>query len=899
VAKNKALKQKLRHPKPAAAVSNRKGPGPTDSTAAATNLDRQFARRLSSNLRFLFAPAVVAALPFILSRRLWADLWNGTRPLAWDGAGHYAIAQIYSQSIFPDTFGWTHAYFAGMPFPNFYPPVYYWLIALLQGSHLVSFSTAFKLVTFVPVLLVPASIWFLGRRVLQENHLAATAAALGSVALLLDERFLFPLPAGLDYFSTFQIGLYTQPLGFVFMVAWYALYANSRQSPSRLALCGLLLALTVLTNFFSGATAAVFVATTVIGDAVLYFRETDSERRSLELRTLTAHLASPLLAACLTLFWVVPVLGQYGYFVTRPYVIEAGQLMTPYLWLWYALAIAGSVLWLRRPTRAALSYISACMVLAIAATFATVLSPRWFPLQAPRFLITLNFLLTVPVGLLVVAGFRWLAWLLGEVDRKGQILSIGRVRYTTATALVLLAIFVLTSPAPRWGNARSFFKEGEKSEIDELLSFASGHRDGRYLVEVINPTLTPAYADSSFDARALNSYLGAQGNETLVAVFHEASPNALFMLPAVNALSSYPDSFGVSSALADDLDFVAQPLSKHIERAKLLGVKYVVMRTPTMKEKLAKELLIGARHDFGWWSIYELKDEPPQRARVLPYSPALVVSALKFKLRRSNEWSFTRLTEEQFADGWFDVLLAHSPDDKIDQLNNLERFGALVVEAYDYNDQNRAYDVLKQFAQDRELILLSDDSQLFRRIQSSRADFPKLDIIERANLGLGDQMEALQPAHHYRDNPIRRAWGAIRLALDKSKLPVAHGGDYIPTELAQNKISIGTQSVKRDSPVPVLIANTFHPNWRREDGETIYAATPFYTLTFAAGPVRLIYGRVWYERLAIWVSVGALAIVCLWLIWSSQSANSQPLDQAAKSLRRRLRSVGLDRPVGS
>jgi hypothetical protein len=105
--------------------------------------------------------------------------------------------------------------------------------------------------------------------------------------------------------------------------------------------------------------------------------------------------------------------------------------------------------------------------------------------------------------------------------------------------------------------------------------------------------------------------------------------------------------------------------------------------------------------------------------------------------------------------------------------------------------------------------------------------------------------------------------------------------------------------VKRDSPVPVLIANTFHPNWRREDGETIYAATPFYILTFADGPVRLIYGPVWYERLAIWVSVVTLAIVCLWLIWSSQNATSQPLDQAAKSLRRRLRSVGLDRPVGS
>lgn len=143
---------------------------------------------------------------------------------------------------------------------------------------------------------------------------------------------------------------------------------------------------------------------------------------------------------------------------------------------------------------------------------------------------------------------------------------------------MLLTIFILSSPAPRWGNAKAFYKAGEKNDINELLAFADGHRDGRYLVEVINPTLTPAYADASFDARALNSYLGAQGNETLAAVFHEASPNSLFMLPAVDALSSYPDSFGISSTLADDLDFSTQPLSKHIECTRLLGVKYIVSR---------------------------------------------------------------------------------------------------------------------------------------------------------------------------------------------------------------------------------------------------------------------------------------------------------------------------------
>src|SRR5437764_6556753 len=94
----------------------------------------------------LFPLFALIALPLILSRRLWQEIWSGVLSRGWDGTGHYAIAQIYNSSIFPDTFGWTNSYFGGMPFPNFYPPLFYWLVALLQHTHLFSFATAFKLV---------------------------------------------------------------------------------------------------------------------------------------------------------------------------------------------------------------------------------------------------------------------------------------------------------------------------------------------------------------------------------------------------------------------------------------------------------------------------------------------------------------------------------------------------------------------------------------------------------------------------------------------------------------------------------------------------------------------------------------------------------------------------------
>ena len=857
VAKVKSSAPKALHQRQAHPGASRNTPDPP--TRPALWLKRQFKQIVSNGQ--LFTLLLITALPIALSRSLLDEVLRGLRPRAWDGTGHYAAAEIYSRAIFPDSFGWTHAYFAGMPFPNFYPPLFYWLVALLNHTRLFSFSTSFKLVAFAPVLLIPAAVWLLAWAMSGKSRLAATAASFGCIALLLDERFLFNLPAGLDYFSTFQIGLYTQPLGFVLMAAWYALYSGPNQTGWKIALSGLLLALTILANFFAAATAALFVAATITCDLILFCRTNDAGRRTQARRTLFANAAVPLIAACLTLFWIVPMLGQYEYFVTRPYVIEATQLVTPTLWLWYALSAAGVFIWIRHPTRATWPYLGTCLTLAVAVLFATTLSPRWFPLQSPRFLTTLNFLLAVPAGLFLAVAFRKFAALLGEAVRKDQSLSVRQVRYTTGVALVLLAVFALTAPAPRWGGAFAFYREGEKSELDDILEFASGHKDGRYLVEVINPTFNPAYSDASFDARAINSYLGAQGNETLSTVFHEASPNALFTLPAVNALSDFPDSFGVSSVLADDLDFAAQPLSKHIERARFLGVKYFVLRSPVMKERVGEETAVAARHDFGWWSVFELKGEPTPRARSLAYRPALVVSGFTLKQRRRNEWGFIRLAEEQFADGWFDVPLARSPETRIDLLTHLDLFGALILDTYEYDDEDRAYELVKAFSRDRQLIVLSSDSKLFRRIQSARSEFPRLEIIERPRTDPGEPLEAIKPTHHYQSNPIRQAWSSIRRALDGGKVAVGSPEAPATSEVRQNAIHLNPTT--RETAVPVLVATTFHPNWHRDDGTPIYAATPFYMLTFVKQPTQIIYERKPHERLALWFSGSTFILLCL------------------------------------
>ncbi len=823
-------------------------------------------RRLFSHAPQVLTQLGIIALPVIFSLRLWREIWSGVRSRAWDGTGHFAVAQIYSQSIFPETLGWTQAYFGGMPLPNFYPPLFYWLVALLSQTHLLSFAAAFKLMVVMPMLLLPSALWLLGWSVSNRSHMVATAAALASVPLLSDARFNFVLPAGLDYLSTFQIGLYTQPLGFVLLIAWYVCYASARQRRLQFLLSSILLALTVLANFFNAMAAAIFILTTLVSDTVAYARAPQIDERRAARQTLLAHLASPLVALCLTAFWLVPMLSQYQYFVTRPLVIEASLLVTKAFWVWYALAVIGSIIWLRRPTSSMMPYLSACLILAVIVLAGVSFAPHWFPLQSPRFLATLNFLLAVPVAYALAAAFRGLARLLGEISARKQALSLRRTPYTAGVAVAAVLLFVFTSPGTQWTYA--FYPAGEREGIDGVLGFARDHADGRYLVEVINPQINPAYTEASFDTRAINSYLGAQGNETLSTVFHEASPSALFTLPAINSLSSYQDAFGISSVLADDMDYAAQPLARHLERARALGVKYLVIRTPQMKEKLAQEAAIASRSDFGWWTVYQLHGEPLPQVRALSYRPALVASSFTVKARRRNEWSFMRLAEEQFADNWFDVLLVRAPELRLDRLKELEHFGALIVESYDYDDESAAFETLRRFAKERPLILLSSDDPLFQRVRSAaRDDFPRLEIIERPSEEPGQTLEALQPAFHYNESAIRQRWAAIRAVLERNKIAVDSGSAKVGSETTQNSIQLRLAATQAAGDLPVTINTTYHPNWRRDDGATIYAATPFNMLTFVGQSIHLRYQRRAIERAGLWISASTLLLLCLFNGW--------------------------------
>jgi len=791
--------------------------------------------QIPSRLNTVYWLGVISLLPVALTSFIWLEVVRGVASRAIDGSGHYAAAQIYDREIFPDTFGWTNGYFAGMPLPNFYPPLFFWTVSFLHHTHLFSFATAFKLLIGLPLLLMPLVFWCVAYRLSNGDQRIAIATAIAS-ATLYSVGEIFQPNTGLDMSSTLLDGFYTQPLGFVLLLCWMLFYLNPQQTTARFAASAVLLTLTVLTNFFNAITAIVFIGSVLLWDIVTLIRSSDPVERSGLRNNLLLHFLSPWLAVALSAFWLVPMLSSYEYLVTRPLIRPLSSLVTRPLWLWYFLAATGALIWLRRQKGVLGPYLLACLILLVGAVFAGSFAPVWFPLQVFRFFSTINFLLCVPVGislaylaeLYLKKRASWASQSEAKPSRAKQIVAV-------ALAVIVIGALAVSASSKKLTRASAFYTAETIPRINPVLEFARNRKDGLYLVEVL-PSVAPGGLVRS-DSLALNAYLGAQGNETVSIVYREASPNSSFFNAELNAFSAYRENFGISSALLSDLDFINQPFAQHIKRLQFIGVRYLIIGTPETKNYLSHEPEIVARHDIGDWTIFEIRPVVTP-IRTLQYRPALVVSDFTVKLRRSNQYDFIRLAEEQFNDAWFDVLLVRSPERKIDLLPQLEQFGALIIDTYDYQDEATALARLKNFAQDHTLILLSSDAPFFNRIKS---EIPSAVVIERAREDAGDWITAIDPSEHYDGTSIRNTWKQIRSALDRGK--VASSGQ----------------------PAPVLIPQTFHPKWVRADNEPLYATTPFFTFGFFDQTPSLSFQRTRYDRWALWCSAAALVFLVVLL----------------------------------
>ncbi len=793
----------------------------------------------------ILAPTLLlCSAPLLRSASFFRTYFGPSLLRSWDGAAHLAADYLYARTIFPDTFGWTDVWSAGMPLPNFYPPLFYWITALLDRAG-VPILLAFKLTVAIPFILTPVALGLLTWRLTSRDLLATSCATLAACFPLLDPHFQGNFPGGLTYVSTFNEGLCTQPLGFLLLVIWLSMYLRPISSWVRFVLASVTLALVVLASFFSTVAAVPFVMAGLMYD----LREhncrvaADVPRVRIPLKGLALSFAALLCA-----FWTVPVLAEYPYFVTRPLETPLSEAIPPglWLWIWFCAAVAGGTLMAIKPSSRGRAFMVGCLGLAPLTLPAFSRIP-WMPSQPVRLFSTLVFLLAVPVGRLLAALIRLLIKLPWKRQRSENL------RVATITFLVIVAAIAAIKPAPL-GEALYI---GE-APFAKVLDFARIHRDGRYIVE-------NAWQHSDqHDSRALNAYLGMQGNETAAIVFHEASPSSVFFTPLVNALSASVDSFGISATLANDLDFYNQSPERHLRSAAEVGVRYIACMTPWLRRRFRQQANL-IEHDLGRWSVFELRDAVATEVETLRYLPALVVSSTDFKERKSGSYSFVRLSEEQFNSGYSNVLLAQAQTDKIDELSNLEGFGALILETYDYSNEDVAFKVIRRFAQQHLVVLIDSERHLYCRLTRHLTELPHAVIIRRETESQSQWLSRSAPWLELDQSTIRKLWNQVHAEIENNKIA-------IPLQSGQSSISRGDRSIHveveetQGIDVPIIIRTTFHPDWVRSDGQQIYPVSPFFMLTFAKAPFTVTFHRSLLEKAAVGVSVGTLLLLFLTIL---------------------------------
>lgn len=822
-------------------------------------------------------PELVCAtlVPMLLLRRTWWGMFLRGVPRAWDGAGHYAAAQIYT-SMFPDTFGYTAAYLHGMPFPNYYPPLLFFLVAAVNRLG-VPFDIAFKVIAFSPQLVLPSLLYLLAWKISDKNRLIAAWAAIFTVLLELFPVLIDPtntLP-GIDYLSTFMMGMYSQLIGFVTLLAWFLVYDSREIQIWRFLLSTVLLACTCLASFFSALTAAVFVVCTLACDLMF---ESSKGRRGIASRLnrklLLFHLSTPVLAITMVAFWVVPALATYEYFVTRPSTF-AGMTILGRLFL--LAGIIGAILSLRRRERASTAFLLSWLCLVVMLLLAER-APNWLPFQAHRFSATVTMLATVPVGFFVASCVRLLCV---RVGLSRRLVANAAVKVIAMSAVMLAALAASFSsmvslydavllnygfyPDERSSGTNPDFGSGDgRRDLTALLRFARKHPGGSYLIAF-------PYGNRIYDARAMNAYLGAQGEQSVLGVYREATPDAIFLYPEVGSLSVVSDNYGISATLAEDVDFLGQPMSTQVARLRSLGVRFFLTDDPRMKKRIEAEPGITESESIGPWSIFVLGAAPTAVAEALPYYPALFIGDFSTKLRTNTQPGFVRLAEEQFSDSWWTVRLIRSPELDLDSIGDdvaMARYGALIVQEYRYRSVQDAYDSLRRFAQTRPVILFPSDSGLFQHIRATISEFPHAYVLDRALPTASFAMNSdYGPTYSFGNSAIRQDWRRIREILDREKIPVwrDRGPPAITVRESARRMQLDS-STTSVTPFPVLVRRSYHPRWFGMKDEQLFAATPFFTVAYMRGSDTLRFERTLMDRIALAVSCAATIGMIAWCV---------------------------------
>lgn len=296
-------------------------------------------------------------------------LFSKATPTGGDMGSHYYTAWFTAKELWREKvlFGWDFGWFAGYPPFNFYFPLAFVVMALLQL--ILPLAVSFKLVSLLGIFLLPPACHFAVKSFRFREPLPSAAAVLSLL-------FLFNVNMG----SSAQIwggtvlsvlaGEFSHSLSIALSLFFLGLLERSLEKRSRSLLLGVLLAAILLSHplsfFWTCAVAAGLVLSRASVQSLLY----------------GARIA--LTGFLLSCFWLVPVVLTRPYFLNLTYwwPVSFKDVLPTQLVFWPAAALPAIVFWQKKYLRFFLFIIISIvssLVLAYLATRLGTYPMRFFP----------------------------------------------------------------------------------------------------------------------------------------------------------------------------------------------------------------------------------------------------------------------------------------------------------------------------------------------------------------------------------------------------------------------------------------------------------------------------------------------------------------------------------------
>jgi hypothetical protein len=738
---------------------------------------------------------IAAILLILLNLQTFSDFVTNPYISGWDGAAHASIGYQYYQSIFPHTWGWLPIWYKGMPFPQFYPPVFYFLIAVLAKVLPVSYFWIFKGVILLTMLSIPGLIFWLAK-VLTKSA-SVSWLSVGGVLLLLSWSDDLSY-SGITVQATFNNGLFPQLLAYVFFLCWVRFFIEYEKKFWYPYAAGISLALILLTNVHIVPLALIFMAVGFAFEAGNAWRKRSLKDFLPVVRKYLIMGGAPLLAAA---FWYLPMLANYNYMVGIPikFILPIDVNTFLYRWaLFLLLLLVGFLLsvWKRQKL---------LTIVGIASFISILIIFIWPDKLLPGIVIqTSRWLAPILVLDMIFAGY-FFSVLLSYVSHK-------KIKIVLVVILFAIPLSIL------WLNARGraewgFYTTSSQDRLQDIVSTLKTATPGNVMVEVDFSGGEPRF-------QVFNSILADEGIATNFIVFRESSLASLFMVPITDSLSIKNEDWGMRSYLATNPKYLKLPIDHRLKNADLVGIQYFLLRTREMKNQFNSSTLATLVKDFGRWSLYEYKNPSPE-VFVPQYEPTLLFAPRIFKERPIDGYNYIRFQEILLKSGNIDITLASPHDFNLDTTPDLDRFNSAIISEYKYENLDAAYNRLAKYSQDRELYLVSDTDPLFTKLAALNSSHIRVYARMTASKLLPDPL----------DSQLSQLFLDMKLTakpLSATSVAMTSSAERITLNLATT-----TQAV------PIITKINYFPAWEATNGEKPYIVSPTFMMTFASSSTAL------------------------------------------------------------